>query len=410
MLLELKKAEDHFQYHIRRLIRAAKKKDLHLECFGKGTLATELHLNNLRNGPVHFRQEHECLVLVRKGDRLAQHLLHLNIEKELDLDLTLQVLHQKIDHAPLTTGIESIPQCYLPQPSPPLDEKLLTLSMKEWLDHFKSRYLIDVPKKMLYDGLLKKGLMYQCHLGEETNFNIARMSFFDHQVHQRGPNHVIHLHRSGQTLREMYLDPARVACSKIWDAKFGMEDVFEKPMSILLSDVLIFRCYEALEQHRGKNLDSQGWSWTRTLNDEDGLPSPRLRMDHAEAQPMLNNWIMEHFNTRILPPGEMSQSIESFLAGKIPTEQCLFIQDAHVEFEEQSLSFITTSSSLMLNSGQSNPILISEPMSFSVQPEKISESISSKKLKLYLSSKSPPAWLPSYILMDGVQVQKVNIK
>jgi hypothetical protein len=408
MLLDLKKAEDHFQYHIRKLIRSAKKEGLHLDCYGRGILSSELHLNNLRNGPLHFRQEHECLLLFRNEEQVAQHLLHLDLEKEIDQFKVLELMIRKLETAPLIEGLDQFPQCHLPSPPPPLDEKLLTLNMKEWLDHFKSRYLIDVPKKMLYDGLMKKGLMYQCHLGEETNFNITRMSFFDHEVKQRGPEHVIHLHRSGQTLREMYLDPVRVICNRLWDSTPGNDSDLEGPVPLLLSDVVINRCYTALETHRGDNPD-QDWSWARPLQDDDGFSSPLLRMDLPHDHPMLSEWVMDHFNTRILPPGQMKLTQDDFLKGNIPSDKLLYLQDAHVEFESNSLSFITTASSVMIHKGRKALTLMNKPIRFTLNPEDISGGISSQKMSFHSYANLPPVWLPSYIIMEGVDIQSVDV-
>lgn len=408
MLLELKKAEDHLQFHVRRLIRAAKKQDLHLECFGQGTLSTELHLNNLRNGPVHFRQEHTCVLLVRHEDRVAHHLLHLDLGKELDPTPILELLRQKLEKTPLAIGIEKLPACTLPQQSSPLDEKLITLPMKDWLDFFKSRYLIDVPKKMLYDALLKKGLMYQCHLGEETNFDFTRMSFYDHTVYQRGPNHTLHLHRSGQSLREMYLDPVRVLCSKIWKAGLGQDPQLEEPTSILLGEALIFSCYLALEKHLAKNPSQKGWSWVRLLPKEDSHPSPRFHMETSENFPMLNHWVMKNFNTRYQPPGEMEDSIDHILNGHFPGKRLLFIQDAHVEIDRDSVSLTTTTSSLLVDRLGETTQLVNTPIQFTVNSEKFSEALTSKKLSLHQGIKTSPAWLPHYILMEDVDVKKIR--
>lgn len=408
MLLELKKAEDYFQYHVRRLIRAAKKEDIHLDCYGRGILANELHLNNLRNGPIHFREEHECLILAKRGDVLSQHLLHLNLDEELDQPRILEIIRHKMETSPLVEGVDELPKCYPPEHNVPLDEKLLTLPMMDWLDHFKSRFLIDMPKKMLYDGLLKKGLSYQCYLGEEINFNISKMSFFDHEIHQRGEDHIVHLRRSGLSLREMYLDPIRVVCSKIWDSTYGSDTALDHPISILFSDVMIYRCYDAIEKHRNENPHHE-WSWVRPLNSEDGLPSPRLRVEDSGTHPLLSRWIMENFNTRILPQGDMKESLESFMKGDIPSEQLLFLQDANVEADHHTLSFVTTASSLIIQKGSSSPTLVSNPLSFTLNLEKVSESLSSKKLSLHLAPNLPEAWLPSYILMDNVEVQRVVI-
>ena len=64
----------------------------------------------------------------------------------------------------------------------------------------------------------------------------------------------------------------------------------------------------------------------------------------------------------------------------------------------------------MITKGKKKSALISKPLRFKLNPENISEGIGSKKLSFYFHTNLPPVWLPSYIIMDGVQVQSVEVR
>ena len=354
MLLELKTIEDYLQEQLRLLLRRAKKENVHLVLITHGKILEQIHLNNLSTGPLARISLHQLHIYAAgESDTWSSLKVDFNIEEPLPIDdLVERILHDLAEGLEMAAPLDEDAEWWVEDEPPAMDEELITLDTHDWLDHFRSRYLIDAPRKMLYEAQLEKGLHYYGRFSEHCPLFLRRSTFFRQTVQMRTPGTHIRLEDHGSRLREMWLSPVRRLLQPFWQTRTQDTELVKLPPNFVLGPPALYHLAKALS--RGYcEVSNSFWSWLKVNPGDTEEPLPNLPLSEKALTHPIGQAINDTYATHVHPPGEFETPLHNVLMGEMPFEEAVYIQDIEPHFSRDRVTLVSLGHALWLRKCES---------------------------------------------------------
>jgi hypothetical protein len=401
MHVELKTSRDFLHMQLRRLLRDAKKAELELHCLVEGSFDRSINLSQAGLGPYTRQRKERLWLYVRKAHHWSKVHLQIHPSLELDCPKIMSELKNLVGQHHLPPSKDDRQNLHLTAPSDDnVDVELINLDFKESADFFRSRFLIDAPKKILFEARVSTGCNYQAYASEEVSMVFQPYSHFGIDAWLRTKTAQVQLVTHGQNLRDMRLSVIRPLLCPFWNAPTIDPSGESLPSEVIFSSTCLFSlAHAALKSQKDGNIGL--WNWLKTWHGEGTYPLG-LQPKACDNYSPLSQVLLGALERKIHPPGEIEHHLSEYLKTQIPGQR-LYIQDVVVDIDGPNIWLTTKGSSLLLNQGRTG--LINSPLSFSLTGEKIQEASCSKSLTSSLGFDHTPLLVPEYAIFRELQVQ-----
>lgn len=410
MFLELSQAKDYLQVNIRPLVKEAKALGLSLHLFFEGHAYQSITFNLSHQGPIFERSSihFECYAV--KDDQYTTYHTYLDLNRPIDHTNIIEALQQKLSDAPLSfDATEYEPLIFDKHTNSHVDEELLNNEIADLTDIFRSRFLIDSPRKMLYETDLRRGLVFQAYWDEQHTLQYVEHSYFGLRAKLRTENVFINTEYNGKTLRELRLLPIRQHLQPWWSLKSEDIDIQNLPNNIVLSSLALLKFNLALSQEiRLEN--HLIWNWLREIGPDKTYPLQGLSIQSINDDHPLKSAMTDFFGIQEHPSGSLDTTLEDILNAKQwIVDNAIYIQDIHIEVDGGHF-WVTNIGSTLLMSRESNHKIIHGQLEFIIEGEAIQGAQCSSKQHWFFPSEAPePYYVPQYAVLKEMDLSKKHI-
>lgn len=405
MLLGLKETGDLMRTVLRPVIRKAAKEGIECHAVVEGLEAQGLSFDMSESGPVWERGETRVSLYLRRENRFAALERSLAPAEEPDEAAWLEELRAALDeHSCLVGPVPPVELEFLPPPQDAAEERLLNVSVKEMGDYFRSRFLMDAPNRLVYDGELSRGLRIQGHLGASGAPLVGSFGYFILDASLRAGDCHLRFHLSGNSLRDLRMASIRRRLSPCWKAEAG--DTKSPQPALLLGSAALARLARAtLFSVSGGN--RQLWQWMQRAP----LAGQALRPKTMppEGSPV-GDALRRHFEFWQYPGAEMEEPLENLLEGRSKSfSEALYVHDlSGVAASGERLLACSRGSVFVLAEG-GPPLRLPGNVSFALDGTTLAAQKSTSSTVKAISADPVSAiatWLavPDYMLLDPVRL------
>jgi hypothetical protein len=390
---------------LRRLIRAAGKESLRLTCVVEGSIEKEVHCSHAGMGPVSYREQENLHIFVSSGGSWTiARLRQLDHRQELDIPSILDQLRRGLRPGFLPSGSEVHPSLQFEhQNEAPLDPKLLDMDEQEYGDFFRSRFLIDAPRKMLYEGNIAVGARYFAYMDDHIPLLFEASTVFSIEATLRTRKIWVKATDEGNTIRQMRLAKIRPKLSLFWRDNHVELNHEELPSTIILNhhclSVLAYELQEAVLRN-----DPKVWSWLRAYPKElqNQFSLKISEHSHDETHPMLQ-MLDEVLSIHEHPRGELKEELGELLNAEAGAREALYFQDIVVELNLGEFHVVSRGSGLLLQGNGQDPVQFSGPIYFKLKGEDVQEALASCQTHLYRPFGRPVLSVPDYCILEDIR-------
>lgn len=410
MFLELSHAKDYLQVNIRPLVKKAKALGLSLHLFFDGHAYQSVTFNLNHQGPIFERSSihFECYAV--KDDQYTTYHCFIDLDQPLDADSIIQTLQEKLTNHPLSfDSSEYEPLLFEKHTSSHIDEELLNNEIADLTDIFRSRFLIDSPRKMLYETDLRRGLVFQAYWDEQHTLQYVEHSYFGLRAKLRTENVFINSEYNGNSLRDLRLLPIRQHLQPWWNTKSEDIDLQNLPSNIILSSLALLKFNLALSQEI--KLENQLiWNWLRAIDPDKTYPIQGLSIQNIQEDHPLQSALIDFFSIQEHPCGQLETSLEDLMNAKEwLVDHALYIQDVHIEVDGGHF-WVTNIGSTLLMSRESGHKIIHGQLEFVIEGEAIQGAQCSRDQHWFFPKEKPePYYVPQYAVLKEMDLTKKNI-
>lgn len=263
MPIELKSANRFLQEQVRPLLRKFEQVGIDGHILFNGLWSQTLSLTLSHSGPILDLSRSNLRIIAYRDQRIVELLQEIELQGELDQAQCLKEIEELFD---IQSALPEHPDQHqfeiTPLPHALVDEKLILCDIEEFLSFFKSRFLVDAPKKMLYRGELTRGCLIQGYMGTGSHRGLqsASRSFFSNNISLRTQHGYLELQHDGQSLRSMRLSNIRRILAPFYQST-RLDQAF-LPENLLLGSQALYRlALTALNQGDTLPHDGSLWNW-----------------------------------------------------------------------------------------------------------------------------------------------------
>lgn len=406
MYLELKKAREYLEGHLRSVLRLAKKKGIQLRMVARGAHKQSVMITISNAGPMYEKTEVELFLFAKKDNHFVVFSRQVDFEQDLDYAELVQQVEMKLESCPVVLPPEDEDAYEFSSiDTEQIDEKLLVMDIEELISFFRSRFIIDAPKKLIYDADISRGFLFQAYLEEGRALAFAGHSFFTLSSHMRTKLSHIRHECCGKSLRDLRLWPIRRQLEPFWRAKAREVQEENLPKRIIFGAQALKAFAEAcLSAMKEKN--DQLWNWLEPLNKDDidmsvgicGLMEGKSSLILNQLSPFFRRW--KH------PVGKLVEPLSDLLSGRSQEyDEYIYIHDVKVLIKDSRIVVLTSGSNLHI-SKKENPIFINQMMELMIHGESLRKAKSSQSMS-FLRYKDlwHYVWIPEYVVHEDVDLQ-----
>ena len=352
MYLELKRIKEYLHGNIRQLTRLAKKAGHEMAVLMDGQVAQSMTMTISKSGPV--VEEGFCRMEIFCGKNGYFIILKkiINFNEPFNAERLMANIEQNLAAHGIPRQSSGDGEALVGKnENVEMDERLLTADGNDLLNFFRSRFLVDSPKKILYQAQFARGFTYQGYAREKKELELNASSFFDITAKLRSKTVSLTYHCSGGNMREMNLFPIRPHLSAFWDAKPADDN--EIPDMVVLGAQALAKCADAClrELKRG---NTYLWNWLDKCDVNAPLRLPNLMATVGDQPSDISAHVSSRLSAWKQKPGACQDSLGDVLMGRSQHfEKAIFIHDiAKIYFNKSQMHIITHGTSLFLQSGK----------------------------------------------------------
>jgi len=407
MYLELNQASDYFQVNIRLLVKAAKKEGLHLHLVFEGHAYQSITFNLNHHGPIFEKLSVYMYCFAFKDDRYVTYRTHLDLNEAIDAEGITKNLQALFNDHPLSFDNSKDYQfSFHKLPESHVDDGLLNVELNELTDFFRSRFLIDAPKKMLHDCDLRRGLVFQAYWDEKHTLQFVTHSYFGLRAKVRTPQVFFNCEYNGNSLHEFRLLPIRQHLQPYWKKRCEELELHKLPSCIILSSLALMKFSIALVD--ALKFDNELiWDWLNEIDHETNYPLKGLAIHQIDEDHPLTSIFNEFFKIREHKLGSIDTSLENLLnAREWITEDALFIQDLHLKVDGAHF-WATNIGSILLMSRESEHKLLKGQIEFKVDGETLQGAQCSSHRHWFFPFDEPePYHCPQFAILNSMDISR----
>lgn len=398
MHLALKNTREYLLLQLRKLIRKASKQDIEISCIAEGFMEKRFHLSQAGVGPTTQHQWGHLHLYASKGDAWTfAKLSQLNLDEDLPVEDLIEHLFINLKPSPMPLGEEVHPKVqFAHQNTTIFDEKLLNVDAQDTADFFRSRFLNDAPRKMLYEGFSSVGFRYVAYMDEHIPLLFQANTTFKVQALLRTQNTWLNISEEGTTLRQMRLAKIRPRMAAYWKADTVDIRDLPLPTSVILSHQCLCSLMEKLLQAQNHG-DQSVWSWLKEGHREIQTHISLLP-EVQDSQHPLYQLLYKILRIHEHPKGDIEGSLAELI--EKPHLHAIVLQNAHVEVNHGRFQITSQGSGLIVNVGSEASIQFQHPITFNVSGEDIQAALSSQLSHLYLDGNQPPMQVPDFCILN----------
>ena len=404
MFLELKNVRSYLQVQLRSLVKTAKKKniDLYVICKGKHYQTVTVTINN--TGPFQEKTHFSLNMFACRDNHYCNISAPVVLCEPINVEEIIEELDHELENDPIVISPIQKPQFYFNSRNEILnDDQVQTIDIREYVTWFRSRYLIDAPRKILFFTLLSRGFDFSAFMHESSGFIFQGGSFCSAKTKMRTRLCNFHHQVYANTLRSLRLEQIRQDLQPYWDAKVKEYSSTELPDTVLFSSQclmkLAYACIKCL-----KSNDSI-WNWLKLLDQTHQSDIPRLygSIEH-EKHPVLEN-ILNQFNHWSHPAGSINEHLDDLFKGKTSLfDEAIYINDIHVSIEGDRIHALSLGSSLFL-SKNSPPNILNDSFQFDLEGEIIQSGDCSNQMRLLQMPDENLIEVPKFMVIKDIKKQ-----
>jgi hypothetical protein len=405
MFLELKSVRDYLQVQLRALIRAAKKKNIDFYITFKGTHKQTVTVTINNTGPFQEKTHFSLNIHACRDNHFCNFSIPINVSDPINIEDILIDTEKQLNNSPIVMPPLNKPEfSFKTKTDNYSDDQVESIDIGEYITWFKSRYLIDAPRKILFFTLLSRGFSFLGFMHDSCGFIFKGGSFcsantkmrtrlcnFEHQVY-------------ANTLRELRLEHIRLDLQPYWNAKVKEYSSSELPETILFSAQCLMKfAYACLKSGSVKNKIL--WNWLTLVNhdDESHLHPLHCQIDH-DPHPLLDN-LKSQFNTWIHKEGQIDDSLDNLFKGQTQLfDEALYINDIHVSIQGNRITALSLGSSLYL-SKNSPPNILNDSFQLDLEGEFFQSGSCSSMKRLLQMPNENLIEVPNFMILKEVNKQ-----
>lgn len=409
MFLELSQSRDYLQVNIRPLVKAAKKEGISLRLIFEGHGYQSITFNLSHQGPIFEKSSIHMVCYASKDDKLTSFRTYLDLDAPIDVKTTLESINQQLNDSP--TSIDSSNDLefkFKHLTSKSIDEALINEEILELTELFRSRFLIDAPKKMLYEADLRRGIVFQAYWDEHHTLHHIEHSYFGLRTKLRTEQVFINTEYNGNTLRELRLLPIRQQVSPFWHKKIEDIELNELPKCIILSSLCLLKFAKLLRQEIKLGNDLL-WDWLTDLSPDQAYPLRGLAIESIDKKHPMKSTFNRYFKTKEHKPGSLETPLEDILNAKEwVSDEALFIQDVHLEVDGDHF-WATNLGSVIHMSRESSHKILKGQLEFKLDGEIIQGAQSSSKRQWFFPyGEHKPYYCPQFAILKDMTLSCKN--
>ncbi len=408
MLLELKKIKDHLQFQLRKLLREARKADLDIYCLSTGYLEEKLQFSQANIGPWALTRKINLNIYLLKGEQYSLKSFTINPKLDLDTANILSDLQQNKISYPLPNSPNGVGQHFdfkhIGEKG--LDEHLLSIDHQECSDFFRSRFLIDAPRKVLYEGTLTRGVSFQVYMDEYGPFVYHAHSYYRVVGNFRSKEARFRIDIGGQDLRSMRLSRIRPLCQPFWSSVNLQVQKEEWPKDIMFNAKGVTKILEATLQAHNHHLKSENNQENRPLaqpwRGQHEIFLGLVPSDNPLLKPICQV-IARELQHQTYPDGNHDQQLHHLIEGRLQ-RQALYLQNILVQVSKDRFHVSSLGSSLLIHPGGRTSIL-NEPISLHFSLEELMKAQTGNQQTFIPKTSTKTVISPDHILLKNIDIQ-----
>lgn len=352
MYLELSRIQDYLLGQLRPLLRKAKKLDLDMHLLVEGYHEQLVSLMISKSGPIVESTRIRVLIYCTQDNQFILWEKSLTFGEEINANVILEDVQKKMKSQGLPLPDSGdIGFSVKPNPVKRLDEKLLLVDISELTTFYKSRFLIDGPKKLLYQAMISRGFDFQGYAHKRSELVFNGSSYFNVVSKMRSKDVSFSYHCHGHDLREMRLFPIRPVLKAFWDAK--PFESREPADTVLLGSLALAKCAQACQEQMSKG-NKVLWSWLDPLIEDDEMVLPHLLLVKEGKLTGMPAKVASHFTIWVHRSGALEENLSDVLMGKSDYfDKAVYIHDvSRINFNGSNMKLFSYGTVLFIEKGQ----------------------------------------------------------
>ncbi len=405
MFLELKSVRNYLQVQLRSLMRAAKKKNIDFYITFKGTHKQTVTVTINNTGPFQEKTHFSLNIHASRENHFCNFSIPLNVSDPLNIEEILNVAEDQLNNTPIVMPPLNKPEFSFKAKSDDYsDDQVESIDIGEYITWFKSRYLIDAPRRILFFTLLSRGFSFLGFMHESCGFVFKGGSFCSANTKMRTRLCNFEHQAYANTLRELRLEHIRIDLQPYWNAKVKEYSSNELPETVLFSaQCLVKFAYACISAGRSKN--STLWNWLSLVqpDDQNRLHPLHCQIEH-DQHPLLEK-LKKQFNTWIHKEGKISDQLDDLFKGQTQLfNEALYINDIHVSIEGNRITALSLGSSLYL-SKNSSPNILNDSFQLDLEGELFQSGSCSNAKRLLQMPDENLIEVPNFMILKEVKKQ-----
>jgi hypothetical protein len=430
MRLALKSHREFLMIQLRRLLKGANKEGLKISCLVEGDIHRELRCSHAGIGAISWSHSTTLNMYASRGEHWTYaRLSDLDFEHDLDIENILMFLSKNLQDISIPGGqcVHPLPQFSHPknsdhgfgssQENSMVDDLLLEISEQECADFFRSRFLTDAPKKMLYEGSVCIGVRYLVYVDENNPFIFRNSSYFNVHANLRTRKKWLKANEAGQTLRQMRLAKIRPRLSPFWKTSIVEIEHEELPKKIIFNHNVLLILAEKLNQAL-QNQDAKVWSWLKAGEGSDHQSQFSLSYLDGNQHSRFAEHPFHKMMSRALdiiehPPGGVEEELGHILNFEyddtlIESQGAIYLQDISVELNLGVFHIVSRGSALILRGKGQVSEQFTQPICFSLTGEDLKIAVASKKSHFFRSFDRTGVVVPDFCILNDINVRPLT--
>ncbi|MBF0197161.1 MAG: hypothetical protein HQL32_05605 [Planctomycetes bacterium] len=405
MHLELKKVGDFFQTNLRGYIRAAKKAEITLHILASGFHDQTITLSTSSVGPIAEKTIISLSLYAIKESELVCLKFPVNLNAPLSKDDILQRIEEQFVGGN-STAISDMDQDFSVYKGEDylVDENLLTVEIDEIITFFRSRFLIDAPRKLLYSAMISRGFSFQCFADESSGIQFTAKSYYSVQADLRTRLSQFHYEYSGATLRGLRLSPIRRHLGAYWKAKPMESDIDDYNGSVIFGFLALGKLAEA-GLIAMKNDNDLLWHWLKKTGEVEGGKLAGLECRSESEDGDISGFLDESFSSWMYPAGQEKLSLGEVLMGENDFNGALYIHDLKAFIRQDRIRIITISTNLYV-SRRRKPRFVEKVFEIKLTGELlVNAKASAEVVPIMRSGGRKSLMVPEYICVEDLNIK-----
>lgn len=346
MFLELKAVQDYLHVQLRNLQRTAKKKNIEVFLMCSGVEMQSITVTTSNIGPFQEKTHFSLMIYACKDNHFSHHRMPFNIHQAIDVEKLMFEIEEHLQNASVVVPpIEDVVIKFNQSENVSVDDAMINSDIQELIDWFRARYVIDAPRKILYYALLSRGFEFNAFMHEKTGFIFHSKSFCNSKVKMR--TRLCNLVHSSyaNSMRQLRLNETRIDLFPFWNAEVGELNQENLPQIVILSANVLAKLAHANLINGKFNEDM--WDWLKLFDNNEAKDRNLLNCIVEEVDHPVIKKIKSNYQNWYHPKGVSEVTLKEVLNElETPYEEFIYIHDAEISIERNSIDMTSIGSSL----------------------------------------------------------------